>query len=290
MKKKAIITGASGFLGNTLFKYAKEKYDVFPAHNQHALKAATNTIKLDITNKDEVNMVIKMIEPDIIFHLAAISLPNQCAQNQELSHEVNIIGTKNIVEAASHIGAKVIFTSSDLVFDGKNAPYHESSETSPISLYGEQKVGSEHLVRDYKLGCVCRMPLMFGLKAPYFGSFLQPMVQFLRANQTINLFENEIRTPISADRAAEGLLLMADKMPEVVHLSGDEAINRYDFGVMLSKLINTSEKLLNRCSSHDFSFAAPRPENTAMQNDFAKKLGFIPGNLEEELKKVISKM
>jgi|AntRauTorckE6833_2_1112554.scaffolds.fasta_scaffold00931_9 dTDP-4-dehydrorhamnose reductase len=287
--KRILITGASGFLGYTLAQHAKGHHTVYGSQHKYPLRLeGVSSVNANLGDFRDVRKLIHGTQPELIFHLAAMSNPNQCEQNPELSYDVNVSITRYMAKAAEETGARLIFTSSDLVFDGSKAPYDENDIPAPINRYGRQKAEAEKAVLDYARGTVCRMPLMFGVKSPTSGSFLQPMIQFLLANQNLNLFVDEIRTPLSADKAAEGLLLMAEKEPSLVHLAGDQAIDRYDFGLLLCDLLGAPIDLLIKRNLSDISFDASRPANTSMKNDRAKALGFDPGNLQQELEKVVA--
>ncbi len=289
--KKILVTGASGFLGYTLLKELKNRNVVFGCYHKYILGLpGIHKVRADLTDYQQVSRLIDKTQPDIIFHLAAFSNPNQCEKNPELSYAINVSATRYLTECAKTHQAKLIFTSSDLVFDGNHAPYGEEDKPEPINRYGRQKLEAEQKVLDYKHATVCRMPLMFGQKSPNSGSFLQPMIQFLKAGQPLNLFIDEVRTPLSSSRAAEGLMLLASKSEQLIHLSGDTAINRYDFGLLLSEVLGTSKKLIIKRQLYEIDFEAPRPADTSMKNDKAKRLGFNPGNLEDELQKVISEI
>ncbi|HKK10214.1 MAG TPA: NAD(P)-dependent oxidoreductase [Bacteroidales bacterium] len=287
-KKKILITGVSGFLGNKLALTAADRFDVYASTHKYPvnLKGVTS-VKADLTDARQVGSLFEQVNPDMVFHLAAMSNPNQCEKNPHDSYEINVSATRNLVDMARLNETLFVFTSSDLVFEGKNAPYKEQDMVRPVNRYGRQKAEAEKSVLDYKAGTVCRMPLMFGEKSPYSGSFIQPMLQFLRANQKLNLFADEIRTPLSSERAAEGLLLIAEKRPKLIHLAGDEAVNRYEFGSMMCEMLGIGKELLIKRKLHEIEFEASRPENTSMDNSRAKSLGFNPGVLKEELRRVI---
>lgn len=287
-KRKVLITGASGFLGSKLAQLAARQNEVYASTHKYPVNLEdVKTVVSDLSDPPQVLSMIERIQPDVIFHLAAMSNPNQCEKNPHDSYEINVNGTRLLLDAAGKHGVQVVFTSSDLVFDGKNAPYKEQDPTDPINRYGRQKVEAEKSVLEYEHGTVCRMPLMFGEKSANSGSFIQPMLNFLKANQKLNLFEDEVRTPLSSQRAAEGLLLMAEKSPKLVHLGGEETINRYDFGLMMCDILGFGKELLIKRKLHELEFPASRPANTSMDNTLAKSLGFEPGILKEELEKVI---
>jgi dTDP-4-dehydrorhamnose reductase len=116
------------------------------------------------------------------------------------------------------------------------------------------------------------------------------MVQFLLAHEDITLFADEFRTPLSSQRAVEGLLLMAGQSEKLVHLAGNTSVNRYELGLKIAEMLGTGTSHIKKHSLHDFVFPAKRPPDTSMKNDLAKSLGFQPGDLFADLAQVIQTM
>ncbi|MCF8232883.1 MAG: NAD(P)-dependent oxidoreductase [Bacteroidales bacterium] len=287
-KKKIIVTGASGFLGFNFITHVVDKYTVVGVYHSHKVELPRATSQpLQIINTRDVDNMVDNIRPDIIFHLASVSNPNQCEKNPGASYGTNVRGTKNIVAAAKSIGAKVVFTSSDLVFDGNEAPYSEEDTPHPVNRYGEQKAEAEQAVLEYQHGVVIRLPLMFGPKSPHSGSFLQPTVNFLRANSPVTLFEDEYRTPISSRKAIEGLLLAAGSDTSLIHFSCGEKISRYELGLRICDYLNLDKSLLVKSKQDEVEFPANRPRDTSLDIRKAQSLGFNPGSLDEEIKWVL---
>lgn len=283
--KKIIVTGASGFLGFNFITNVVDKFNVVGVYHSHKVELPRATSQpLQIINNRDVDQMINDVRPDIIFHLASVSNPNQCENNPGASYGANVKGTRNIVAAAKSIGAKVVFTSSDLVFEGNNAPYSEKDTPHPVNRYGEQKAEAEQAVLEYQHGVVVRLPLMFGPKSPHSGSFLQPTVNFLRANSPVTLFDDEYRTPISSRKAIEGLLLAAENDASLVHFSCGERISRYEFGLKICDYLNLNKNLITKSKQEEVEFPANRPGDTSLDIQKAKSLGFKPGSLDEEIK------
>lgn len=282
--KKIVITGISGFLGFNLALRLAEKNHVtgFYHHNKVDIPNVS-THPIQITHHETVEKAVKDIRPDMIFHLASISNPNQCEENPGVSYAVNVTGTRNVVAAARKTGARLVFTSSDLVFDGENAPYTEQSEAAPVNRYGRQKAEAEESVLEYENGTVVRLPLMFGPKSPHSGSFLQPMVRFLKAQSKVTLFEDEFRTPISSHKAIQGLLLAAGSRTPLLHISCNEKISRYNLGLIIADYLDIDKALVAKNRRDDVRFPASRPADTSLDISRALQLGFDPGSLREEL-------
>ena len=112
------------------------------------------------------------IRPEAIIHTAAISDVNYCQENPSETSKINRDSAINISGLCADLGIGFIFTSTDLVFDGLNPPYDETSPVSPISRYAEQKVEAEIKIQECNPNAaICRMPLMYGDSGPIASSF-----------------------------------------------------------------------------------------------------------------------
>jgi dTDP-4-dehydrorhamnose reductase len=283
--KRLLITGASGFLGWNISQIAKSDWTVWGTYFVHPLTIPHITLaKVDLTLFKDLKRFIDDAKPDAVIHTAAVSDPNFCQQNRTLSHNINTQVPINIAGLCSDLHIPCLFTSSDLVFNGLNPPYSEDDEPSPISFYGEQKAMAEAGMKDrYPLTAICRMPLMFGDPGPVATSFIQPMLQAIQSNRTINLFTDEFRTPLSGRDAARGLLIALSKPSGIIHLGGPERISRYEFGELLCEVLGLSNARLNPCRQKDIEMPAPRPPDVSLDSSKARALGFRPKSLKEEI-------
>jgi dTDP-4-dehydrorhamnose reductase len=282
-----LITGASGFLGWNLCQKAKANWQVFGTYfSQPVTIAQTNLYKIDLRDYQQLKELFIAIKPDAVIHTAAASKPNFCQTNPEESYSINVTASVNIARLCAESKIPLAFTSTDLVFDGKNPPYQESDRVSPICIYGEQKVGAEQeILKIYPAAAICRMPLMFGLPSPVANSFLQGFINSLQAGKTLDLFIDEFRTPASANTAARGLLLAIEKRVNgLLHLGGKERISRYEFGLLLAEILKCDRSLIQSIKQQDVVMAAPRSPDTSLDSSKAMRLGYQPRLLREELR------
>jgi len=206
--KKLLITGISGFLGWNLSQLAIKNWQIYGTYFSHTLEiAGINLYKVDLTDFLAVKKILLEIKPDAVIHLAAQSQPNFCQKNPELSYKINVSSTINLAQLSAEFQIPFLFTSTDLVFDGTHPPYQESDRVSPINLYGEQKAEAEQeILNVYPESIICRMPLMFGIPSPCSPSFIQPFIQTLKLGNSLSLFADEMRSPVSGKTASEGIL------------------------------------------------------------------------------------
>lgn len=288
--KKLLITGASGFLGWHLCELAKQEWEIYATYFSHEIKIDdVKTQKVNLTDFVELKQIFSEIQPDAVIHTAALSQPNYCQNHPEESHAINVTASYNIAGLCADKSIPCVFTSTDLVFDGLNAPYQETDSVNPVNLYGEQKVLAEQeMLKCYPMTAVCRMPLMFGNATPTATSFIQGFIQTLKSEKELNLFIDEFRTPVSGKTAANGLLIALEKVNGIIHLGGKERMSRYDFGRILVEIFQLPSTGLKAGRQKDVKMAAPRPADVSLNSEKAFSLGYQPLSIKEELERVRS--
>lgn len=282
--KKLLITGASGFLGWNLCQLARQDWKIYGTYFSHFIEIPGVTqVKIDLRDFQELHLVFQSVKPDAVIHLAAQSSPNFCQNYPQESELINVVASVNIAGLCADASIPCVFTSTDLVFDGLNPPYHETDAVSPVNFYGEQKVMAElGMLERYPLTAVCRMPLMFGAATPPATSFMQSFIQTLREGKDLSLFIDEFRTPVSGKTAAQGLLLALEKVNGIIHLGGKERVSRYDFGRLLIEVLQLPDGL-KACRQNEIKMSAPRPADVSLDITRAFQLGYAPLSLRSEL-------
>ena len=183
----------------------------------------------------------------------------------------------------------MVFTSTDLVFDGEAAPYQEADPPNPISLYGEHKALAEaEVLARHPGAAVCRMPLMYGPSGPVNPSFLNFMLKAVAEGRELKLFTDEWRTPVSGADGARGLALALTLIMEqgacgLLHLGGTERLSRYAFGEILRRVLGRPDMALSPCLRSDVPMPAPRARDVSLDSGKARALGYAPSTVEEEL-------
>lgn len=152
--KKLLITGNTGFLGSRLALYYKDKYELLlPTHSE-----------LNVSREEAVMAYMEQFQPDIVLHCAALSNTWYCEQHSDESHRVNVQGTVKIAKACKHIGAKLVFMSSDQVYNGTpvSGPLKEQDVFQPVNVYGRHKLEAEQrALRNNSMSVALRLTWMY---------------------------------------------------------------------------------------------------------------------------------
>lgn len=286
------ITGISGFLGWHLAQVAAPHWHIYGTYHRQSLQLpaglAGTTAALDLRNFDAVTAALETCQPAAVIHTAALSKPNACQQQPEASYAINVTATEHLARCCAAAGIPLVFTSSNVVFNGQSPPYREADSTRPVNLYGKQKAEAEQRLLDaHPRAVVCRLPLMFGPATPTASSFLQNFLAKLRSGQRLNLFTDEYRMPAHARAIAAGLLL-ALRHPGLglLHLAGADRLSRYDMGQLLVNIWQITTANIHPCRQADVPMPAPRPPDLSMDTAKAQRLGYSPVSMRAALQQI----
>lgn len=280
LSHKIIFTGITGLLGGYFLRNSINGYEIIGVGNSNIQKTAKNSYKLDITNKSETSNFIKKINPGIIIHAASIGNVDYCEKHSKEAYRVNVEGTQHIINAARRVDAKIIFLSSNAIYDGLNPPYHEKSKTNPIDIYGKTKVEGEKLIMKSRLKYVIlRLITMYGW--PQTGGRGNPatwIIENLKKGQRINVVNDIYNNHLWAGQAADVLWkIIRENMTGVYNIAGADCISRYDLALKVAKVFKLVSSLINPVSSDFFQNIAKRPKNTCFNTaKMEKELGIKP--------------
>jgi dTDP-4-dehydrorhamnose reductase len=283
-KSKLLVTGAGGFLGWNICRAAAREYSVKGVFRSRPVAlTGVRASQCDLTDFSALKELFAGVRPDAVIHAAAESKPDVCQQHPGQTKKINVDASLAIAGLCSDRDIPCVFTSSDLVFDGRDPPYDESRAPSPVSVYGEQKAEAEAGMRlRYDKVVICRMPLMYGDAPPHSPSFIQPFITAILAGRELR-FTDEFRTPASGSAAARGLLRALGSGSGILHLGGRERLSRCDFGVKLARALGRPEAPITPTSMKDIARSAPRPADVSLVSAKAYALGYDPRPVDEEL-------
>lgn len=279
---RILVTGGSGLLGSRFPVLADENYEIITTHHKHPSK---ETIPLDIKEGEMVRKTIKNINPDVIIHTAALTNVDYCEDHQQEAWELNVQGTKNLVDACQENCSKLIYISTDFVFDGDKGLYKEEDETNPLGYYAYTKLKGEEQVKNSSLDYViARVSVLYGWHSQ--PNFVTWVLEELKSGNNINIVIDQYNSPTLADNAAQAVLRMIElDKTGLYHTAGRERISRYDFALKIAQEFDQDPALIRPIKSKDLVQKARRPADSSLsvekiQNDLNIRMLNIKEGLE----------
>ena len=272
---KALITGASGFLGSYINYFAKKTVITCATFWNHPpVNEKEQWFRLDLTNYAGLDQFLNKIRPDVILHLAAITDIDQCQLDKESAKSVNIEATKCLVNYAATKRKRMIFISSDMVFDGKKGMYREEDAVAPVSFYGEAKAIAEEIVRSHCSNWVnVRAALIYGKPLGGGSSFTEWMRRGLENGKQVFLYSDQYRTPIFVENLARIIIELIDhSFIGDLHCGGANRIDRFSFGKQFCKFGHYDPNLLVPTLIKQSKAAATRPVDVSLDISKAKSI------------------
>lgn len=264
------ITGGSGFLGWNLARQAAELYDVAFTYGQHPITIPEcQEYQLDLQDQQQIEAVLEDIAPDVIIHTAALANADLCETRRSVAHDVNVAATEHIAHCAENLGCRLIYISTDLVFDGEQGHYAEQDQPHPLNYYATSKLLGEHAVKSISSNyLIIRVALMYGKGNGVHGSFLDWMHHTLQAEKPLSLFTDQYRTPLFVHDAARALLEMIEcpLKNDTFHLGGAQRMNRYEFGEIFARIFGYSSRLLQPVAMQDLPATAARGADCSLNS------------------------
>ena len=267
--KKLLITGGNGFLGTALAQ-AAAGWEVFVTQHNSPVEHGSRfkVVQMDITSRGQVAEVAASISPAAIIHTAAMPDLAQCSADPQLAWQVNVGGTENVAAAAQKCGAKMVFTSTDIVYSGREGNYSETDAAQPSCYYGQTKLEAENVIASLCSNyCIARTALIYGKSLAGKKSFAELMLQKMAEGNPMSLFSDEYRSAVYLEDLCSALLKMAadDQTRGIYNIAGPQRISRYEFGLILADVFGLDKNCLRPVKLDQKMFSYHRPQDCSMR-------------------------
>ncbi len=286
MQTKIFAIGASGLIGSRLIELLNDKY---------VLENLSLETGVDITRPETLKTIREDQEHPILIHLAAKADVDGCEADKPLrenggAYRINVIGTKNVVDVCRVSGKKIIYISTDFIFDGESPPpggYTEESLPHPINWYGETKYKGEEVVKNSSIPYLI-IRLSYPFRASVFAAkkdFVQGIIDRLKENQQINAVTDHVMTPTFVDDIAACIdVLIHHNATGIYHVVGGQSLSPYEAALHIAEKFGYNTSLINKMTRAEFfKNRAPRPFDLTLNNDKIQKLGVTMKTFEEGL-------
>lgn len=265
---RILVTGANGVLGRQFLAARPDHVTLIGLSGRPCTPVAGLPLTpLDLTNARALEGAYRMSRPDVVVHLAALANVGWCYREPERARAVNVAATAHLAALCRADGVPLVFTSTDMVFDGTAPPYREDALLAPLSVYGRTKADAERHVLDAG-GTVVRLALLYGP-----GTFLDTMLAALRSDSPLTLFADEYRTPLDLTTAALVLWALVERRsPGVLHAGGLERLSRVEMGQRLAALLGVASPRIQCVSRTSVGGSEPRPADTSLDSSRLRAL------------------
>ncbi len=263
--KKVLIIGASGQLGSDLVSVFNSGSEVVKAKHSD----------LDIINNGAVSEFILKNKPQIVINTAAYHKTEECELNPQKSFEINAIGAFNVSKAAAAVGAKIIYISTDYVFDGNKEFFTESDSPDPLNVYGTSKLAGENLTKIANENhYIIRTCWLFGVHKSSKGyNFVTLMLEKAKNKEEIKVVNDQFGSPTyTCDLALKIKELINKNAPAgVYHITNSGSCSWYEFAKKIFELSNLKPNLEQIKSGNGLS-KIKRPKYSVLISENLKKL------------------
>lgn len=279
---KILGTGLAGLVGSRIVDLLKDQYEF-------------ESSEVDITDRNAIIEKIKTSDAPIVLHLAAKTDVDGCEKDHSSAWEINVIGTQNVVDACQESKKKLIYISTDFVFDGSQEVYKEEDVPNPVNWYAKTKYEGEKIVQNTSIPWII-VRLAYPYRSHFVKTdFVRRLVEKLENKENLQMVTDHIMTPTFIDDVAYALdSLIKNNATGIFHVVGSEFISPYEAALKIAKVFGFTQNNIRKTTrSEFFKNRAQRPFHLALKNDKIRRLGVRMRGLEEgltEIKYQISKI
>jgi dTDP-4-dehydrorhamnose reductase len=267
-RQRLLIVGARGFLGMHAVRAAMDGFEVIRGDRRGT--GQSRSVEMDVADASSVDRAFSQAKPDFVLLLAAMSDIDQCERLPEQAFAVNARGAENVANACARTGARLLFTSSAAVFDGRKHGYSEGDTVGPLSVYGKTKAWAENAVKALTPSAVvARFALVLGFaRKSGTNAMLDTLIERWKVDEPVFFSTREVRNPIDTATLATILTgLLADRhVSGVYHVGASDSISRYELGKRLAARAGVSADLV-RPQDDPVPGRAPRGEDHFLLTD-----------------------
>ena len=276
---KFLVTGVNGQLGHDCVEELRRRgHNVIGSDIQEQNR--DEYLSMDITDRDAVMIAVADIKPEVIIHCAAWTAVDaaEADENRKKVHAINVDGTRNIAEAAKSVDAKMIYISTDYVFDGQGErPWQPDDRNyAPLNVYGQSKLDGEKAVSTIlDRYFIVRIAWVFGINGK---NFIKTMLNVGRTHDTVRVVNDQIGTPTYTHDLARLLVDMAETDKYGYYHATNEGgyISWYDFTKEIYRQAGMDTVVIPVTTKEYGISVAARPFNSRLDKSKLVQAGFVP--------------
>lgn len=274
MSARVFITGGSGLLGLSWALAVRDRCRVvLGLHERQVTLAGVSTHYASLDTVGEVALALDLLQPSLVVHTAGLANVDRCEADPALARHLNVELAANVAVACAKRRVRLIHVSTDHLFQGTVPLVEESHPVAPLNIYAATKAEAEGRVLAAHPDALVVRTNFYGWGPSYRSSFSDMIVHTLRRGESVTLFDDVFYTPI----LAESLSLIVHELVDlnvkgIVHVSGDERLSKYQFGLQIARQFDLDPALIHGGSIDATATLAPRPRDMSLSNARARHL------------------
>lgn len=285
-----LVIGASGLVGRALMRALGAAG--IEAHGTYASHPVAGLLGLDLTDEAQVGDCLRRLRPATVYLTAALTHVDYCEDHPDEAFKINVEGPRAVASAARDIGAKLVFYSTEYVFDGMAGPYDEDAAPNPLSVYGQTKLAAERAILEAAGDAlILRTTVVFGW-APHSKNFAMQVHEKVRTREKMTIPMDQIGNPTLAEYLVEMSLTLAQRgICGTVNVVGKDWLARSEFALALVKLYGGSPDLVVAVPTDSLRQKAARPLRGGLRTEKLERLvGQKAMTLEDALDRLAAQM
>ena len=288
---KILITGGSGLLGKSLIETRNRNVKIvctyvgeYTVKNHDDIKYQ----KLDIRDYHAYEQLFQEFRPDVTIHTAGIGSPDYAEQHREEAWDMNVRGTRNINSLCEKVNSRLVYISSNGIYDGEKAPYGEEDIPEPINYYGELKLKAEEILMKARIPCAIVRPiLMYGWNHPFERSNIATYaLESMAKGLKVQVYDDVFVTPLFSISCGKAIWrIINDERYDVFNIGGTERVSIFEMIKRLANIFGFKEEMVEPVQQGFFDELVKRPRDTSFKtHKMQAVLGMKALSLNEGLK------
>ena len=270
---KILITGGSGLLGKALIETQNPKFKIIATYvGEYTMKNYDNIEyhKLDIRDYIAYEQLFQQFRPDVTIHTAGIGSPDYAETNRKETWDMNVEGTRHISALCEKNGSRLVYISSNGIYDGEMAPYGEEDLPVPVNYYGEVKLQAEKILMKVSIPyAIVRPILMYGWNHPFERSNIATYaLERFNKDLKIQVYDDVFVTPLFSISCGKTIWkIIKDERYDVFNIAGSERVSIYQMVKRLANIFEFEEDLVEPVRQGFFNELVKRARDTSFKTD-----------------------
>lgn len=288
-KFSILLTGGSGLLAVNWFYSKYNEYSVYLGLNERKIHPDNcQVIFLDFFSEESLMKQLEAVGPSVVIHTAGLTSVEKCENNPELAFHVNVELSCMVANVTKRIGVRLVHISTDHLFKGNASMLSELEPRHAINVYGMTKALAESKVEEINPEALIIRTNFYGWGTSYRKSFSDYIIESLRNQKLLSLFDDVYYTPILAENLINTVHELLERNEKgIFNIVSDDRISKYDFGILIAEEFGLDKTYIERCYLHSKSNLVKRPYDMSLSNQKVKKLlGKNLGTVKQHITKL----